>query len=64
MVGGWFVCLAHQFGVVFLYSLHAVVDDDGQENDGHSYGIAEQLKLPLSQKAIVTVVTAEDWNKN
>ncbi len=51
---------AHQFCVVVLPPDHAVVDNDIEENDGHPYGIAKQLKLTLSQHTVVAVKSAKD----
>jgi hypothetical protein len=59
---------AHQFCVVVLLPDHAVVDDDIEENDGHPHGVAKQLKLTLSQHAVVAIKSAKDcrsiMNKN
>ena len=62
-----FVYTAHQFSVVILAPHHAVVDNDIEENDGHPHGIAKQLKLTLSQQAVVAIETTEYyriWKQN
>ena len=59
-----FVYVAHQSSIIPLYPLHAEVDDDIEQNDAHPHSVANQLKLSLPQKSIVTVKAAEDCEAN